>query len=281
MKKNMLKKILLTAGLVALLGSEVTFGNSDPNINDGSVGFPGVDLNSLLGAKSGVGLDGKIRILMDVYSGTAFLNQSQLWILNANGGISSQFILPVGSGPVEAGSNTGLIKSNILFQGQTDGNTTLLFLFSVGNGVPVNTGAPPAGNPVNAFSVVTINAKGQAVSGATYGPFAGTELVNVRFVGPNIVALWASRTNDNSSTYTGWALNEFGSLLGANGPFGFTNTFARVDLLPTGQQVWLWDSQSGNPNFPDNFPAVGTNTLGIWIINNNGTFAAAQSFGPF
>src|SRR5271166_4021021 len=200
MKKNMLKKILLTAGLVALLGSEVTFGNSDPNINDASVGFPGVDLNSLLGAKSGVGLDGKIRILMDVYSGTAFLNQSQLWILNANGGISSQFILPVGSGPVEAGSNTGLIKSNILFQGQADGNTTLLFLFSVGNGVPVNaviTPPPnPTGNPVNAFSVVTINAKGQAISGATFGPFAGTELVNIRFVGPNIVALWASRTND-------------------------------------------------------------------------------------
>jgi hypothetical protein len=106
--------------------------------------------------------------------------------------------------------------------------------------------------------------------------------VNIRFVGANIVALWASRTNDNSSTYTAWALNEFGGVIGANGPFAFLNTFARVDLLQDGRQVWLWDSQFNNPNaFPANFPQFGSNTLGIWVINNNGSFASAQSFGPF
>ena len=297
--------MLLTAGLVALLGSEVTFGNSDPNINDASFGFPGVDLNSLGGAKSGVGLDGKIRILWDVYAGlpastvgfpdigTPALNQSQLWILNADGTIGGQFILPQGSGPNQSFNPIdSTSKSNILFQGQADGNTTILFLFSSGFSVPVNelTAFPvtsTTGNPVNGFSVITVNASGQAVSAATYGPFAGTVLVNIHFVGPDIVALWASRTNDTSSTYTGWGLNEFGSVIGANGPFAFENTFAKVDVLTsTNQQVWYWDSQIGNTvltggDFPFNVPAAGQNVLGLWIINNDGSFAVAQSYGPY
>ena len=280
MNKNTLKNILLTAGLVALLGSEVTFGNSDPNTNDFSFGFPGVDLNSLSGAKSGVGLDGKIRILWDIYSGVPVLNQSQLWLLNANGSIASQFILPVGSGPVQANG----VKSNILFQGQADGNTTLLFLFSVGNGIPVNSGS----NPVNAFSVVTINASGQAIAGATFGPYAGTVVASIHFVGPDIAVLWASRnTTTASSTYTGWGLNEFGSLIASAGPFAYANTFAKVDVLPTSnQEVWLWDSQIGNTQitggrFPSNIPADGQNVLGVWIINSNGSFVVAQSYGPF
>jgi len=292
MKTSVIKKLLLTAGVVALLGSEASFANSDPNTNAGTDEFgaitnpAGFDLFDFSAAKSAIGLDGKIRILWDVYTGTPTLDHSLVWILDGTGNfLAASPNIPFNSTLPWV---SPIFKTNTLMQGQKDGNTTLVFAFSSNK---VNVPLPFIPAPPDSFSVVTINSSGGIVSGVgPIGPFAGTWIENIRFVGNSIVVHWISRSAGvapfvgqfgGGSTHTAWTLNEFGGLTGAAGPFAFLNTNARVDLNSNNQQVWLWDS--GVDTSTGLEPSSNTNTLAVWVINPNGSLVpgAAHGYGPF
>jgi|SRR5271166_6008196 len=289
MKTSVIKKLLLTAGVVALLGSEASFANSDPNTNAATdvpvvVNPPGFDLYDFSAAKSAIGLDGKIRILWDVYTGTPTLDHSLVWILDGTGSfLASSPNIPFNS---TLPWLTPVFKTNTLIQGQADGNTTLVFVFSSNKTADGVVPAPP-----DSFSVININSSGGIVTGVgPIGPFAGTWIENIRFVGKSIVVHWISRNGATgattgqtgaASTHTAWTLNEFGGLTGAAGPFAFLNTNARVDLNSNNQQVWLWDS--GVDTSTGLEPSSNTNTLAVWVINPNGALVpgAAHGYGPF
>lgn len=287
MKRNIFKSILLTAGAVALLGSGAAFANSDPNTNEIPFFGPFDPLN-FLQAKSHVGLDGNIRILWDNYGTTSNLVSSNVWVLNGSGSfLATSPIFTFGSSlPLDfAGA-----KTNILVQGQKDGNTTIVFLFGTNPGFGAGAVFPPG----NSYSVITINSSGSVVSGVgPVGPFAGTWIENIHFDnGGNIVVHWVARGGTGASTgtiagqvgqsntHTAWTLNEFGGVIGAAGPFGFLNTNARVVLNSSNQQVWLWDGGPNSASFSA-LPSGFANTLSVWVVNPNGSLVSATQYGPF
>jgi len=288
MKTSVFKKLLLSAGVVALLGSEASFANSDPNTNAGEdanvvVNPFGFDLYNFSDAKSQIGLDGNIRILWDIYSGVPLLQSSIVWILDGSGNfITNSSSILVNSALPWVASN---YKTNILMQGQADGNTTLVLAFSSNkNNAPLFVPPPP-----DSFSVITINSAGGVVAGVgPIGPFTNTWIENIHFVGNNIVVHWVSRNagvapfvgqTGASSTHSAWTLNEFGGTIGASGPFAFLNTNARVEVNSNNQQVWLWDS--GVDTSSGAFPSAAANTLAVWVVNPNGAAVAAKAYGPF
>lgn len=289
MKRNIFKKILLTAGAVALLGSEAAFANSDPNTNE--IPFFGpFDVLNLFQAKSHVGLDGNIRILWDNYGTSTPPNllSSSVWITDGNGKfLAASPTFAFGSSlPVEESG----FKTNIIVQGQKDGNTTIVFVFGTNPGGGPGAIFPPG----NSYSVITVNSAGKVVSGVgPVGPFAGTWIENIHFdLSGNIVVHWVARGGTGASTgttagqlgqsntHSAWTLNEFGGVIGAAGPFGFVNSNARVVLNSSNQQIWLWD---GGPDSSSGFsPSSNTaNVLSIWVVNPDGSLVSANQYGPF
>jgi hypothetical protein len=296
MKKHLFKKICMAIGAVALLNAEATFGNSDPNTNL-SFGAPQT-LSTFGGPKSHLGLDGKIRILWDTYNNTVVpqapvLNGSVIWILDSAGKFLASsppipllITLPVFS----------FGKSNLIIQGQADGNTTIVFIFSANNSptVPIGIDNIALGRggvgtvQADRFAVWTLDPTGKVISASPQiGPFAGTVIEDIKFVNGKIVVHWLVSdhlTGGHSSTHAAWTLNEFGAAIGASGTYGpFLDTDALVTLAANGiDQLWQWDGGIATTSaFPAGAPGAQPNTLGIWNVNAAGTITASAQYGPF
>jgi hypothetical protein len=256
---SFLKKSFVAIGAVACLGGQIAYSDTDPNV------VPLVGGISILDAKSQTGPDGKIRVLFDLNPSTTY-SGSTLWILDNLGNFLAAGTPNI---PASVGFDS-TDKSHILVQGQKDGNTTLVFLFT-----PFILTAP---SQITAFGVWTYNSAGQLIAAASYGPFTGTVIQDVRFSPTgDFTVVW---TNQSSSigyggaigTVIAWTLNEFGSVVSTAGPFGpFGNTFlGKVDLDQNNLQHWFWKSTSS-----------GQSTVAIWSLNASGNIVNASSFGPF
>jgi hypothetical protein len=233
----------------------------------------------LLDAKLTVGpQDGNLRVIFDYNpsksSSTSTYDGSSLWIINPNGGVigaSNPLI------PASVGTNTYTIsgigslaqylveRSNTVMYAQTDGNTTVFFVY----------GLRDLGfRDTTSFGVWTYNSSGALIAAAAYGPYSGVTLNNIYYTSTGyIVARWATGPS-TSPSYANWVLDEYGSVKSAttyysNGPF----SLGKVQVNSAGQQIWPF--RFG----PD---SSGDYTLNIWTLNASGSaIVNAQSYGPF
>lgn len=258
--KRFFKNSLLAVSVVASLGGQLAYSAADPDTAAIISNLP------IFESKTQTGPDGNIRVLWDLNPGVATYTGSTLWILDHLGNFLAAGTPNI---PASVGYDGGGAKSRILVQGQADGNTTLVFLFGPFSQLPSTS---------TSLGVWTYNSAGQLISSATYGPFIGTVIEDVRFSPTgNFTVVWTNQSSP--AAYTGatgtviaWTLNEFGGIVTTAGPFGpFASTsLGKVDLDQNNLQHWYWTSTSS-----------GNSTLAIWSFNASGAIASANSFGPF
>src|SRR5258707_4568479 len=232
----------------------------------------------LLDAKTAVGQDGLLRVILDYNPGShgaSTYSGSALWIIDPNG----SFIRAAGSPTIPAsvgafyfttkGGPTPIFhaeRSNTALFAQPDGNTTVIFYYGAG-------ADPLLG--VTSFGVWTYNSSGKLVSGVGYGPFSNEVIENLYFDSTGkIVVKWAANRGP-SATYAGWVLDEFGTIASATGffgPFGPSSQIGKFRVNASNQLI-----------VPFSFPtAGGTFNTAFWTFNSTGSsLVNSQVYGPF
>jgi len=231
----------------------------------------GVDL---LDAKTAVGQDGMLRLVFDYNpsEGGFTYDGSAVWVINPKGSVVAVGTptIPASVGAFYYTTPFGkpqfpFERSNTAVFGQADGNTTVIFYYAY-------SGKSYLG--VNQFGVWTYNSSGALVAAATYGPFGDVEVQNLGFdPWGKIVVKWASAVATSNTTYAGWVLDEYGTIVSATGYYGpFGNYLGKIRTNSSGQQIWAFC-----------FPASGgTYTTSIWTFNSTGSaLTNAQTYGPF
>jgi len=241
--KNLFKKTLLAACALVGLGGQLGIAATFPD----AFLFPN---NIFFDGQSRVGLDGKERLVWNIAPGATTYGGSIIWILDGQGNFlaSGQPQIPATVGWPGPGGN-----ERFIVQGQADGNTTVAFIF-----------------PNNAIGVWTYNSAGALISSATYGPFVGTTVQDMRFAANGkIVVQWAT----TSGASLAWSLNEFGSVETTAGPFGpfAGTTLGTVDLASDNTQRWSWSTATGGTQ----------GNFALWSFNSAGQVVHTVQFGPF
>ena len=251
----------------------LAFGAAKPVVGS----FFGLDL---MDAKTAVGQDGNLRLIWD-YNVSKFAAPSTygsglgsaLWILDPNGGLvaTGSSLIPPSIGSVRAfeyvfvsGATTPTFlaryeRSNTLLFAQPSGNTTVAFLYGLGNSFPTNS-----------FGVWTFNSSGVLISAASYGPFTGVSISQLVFdPSGKIVVKWQTGTSGTGAS-AGWVLNEFGSIENSTAFFGPFGPLGKIRLNSSGQQIWPW-SHLTSSGF----------VLSLWTFDTSGSLTNAQTYGPF
>jgi hypothetical protein len=231
----------------------------------------------LLDAKTAVGTDGLLRVLLDynpATGGASTYAGSALWIVDPNGSalraagssiipatVGSFYFSTIGGKPIFPTE-----RSNTALFAQADGNTTVIFYYGAGS-------KPLIG--VKQFGVWTYNSGGNLIAAASYGPFSNVDIENLYFDNATgkIVVKWAANRGA-SATYAGWVLNEFGSVTSATnyfGPFGPANQIGKFRVNASNQLI-----------VPFSIPSGGAFLTSFWTFNSTGSaLVNSQSYGPF
>jgi hypothetical protein len=280
MLRSLRQKGLLAAAAVAYLVGQAAFGNTDPGVEPRILGSQFFD------APTSVGLDGKIRVLWDMFNppgGAAGYFGSILWICDSKGNIqvAGNPTIPVWAGYSLPYSSTntntvwGQSRSNIILKGQKDGNTTVMIL-------PYNYNSTTGA----AFVVWTYNSAGALIAAVKYGPYNGFFIKDIRFAdNGKLIVQWISYVGYNQTTNIGWTLNEFGSIEALAGPYGPYGTWllGKIDIGPDNGQRWYWVNPPPVDPFSFTFQAgANPTTLAVWGFNPaSSSVASAVYYGPY
>jgi hypothetical protein len=228
---------------------------------------------SLFDAKTSVGADGLYRMLFDYNPAMAGSKStyagSALFIFNPNGGL-----VAAGSPTIPASAGASFMNSTILGKSvfpyersntalfaQADGNTTVLFYYTLSDGV---------GSQVGTW---TYNSAGALIAAATYPSFSGVVIPGAYFDPSGKIIVKFRQSKNPTAVYAAWVLDEFGTIVSATnwyGPYGPSS--GKIRLNSSGQQIWTYTFPSSGGTFLTN----------VWTFNASGSaIVNALSFGPF